>query len=83
MAGFLSQVSTAAGVLAMAPAQGLLSDPAFTHWITVEGQIIGEAHSVEPAEHGRSFAFVRLFSTPEGADYGYAGTAHLRRKDAQ
>ncbi len=82
MAGFLAGLSRAAGVLAIAPAQRLVSDPAFTHWIVVDGTIAGEAHSVEPGGNGRSFAFVRLLTMPEGAEYGYIETAYLRSKDA-
>ncbi len=82
MAGFLAGLSQAAGVVAIAPAQRLASDPAFTHWVVVEGQIAGEAHSVEPGANGRSFAFVRLFNMPEGAEYGTIETAYLRSKDA-
>jgi hypothetical protein len=82
MAGFLAGLSQATGVVAIAPAQRLASDPAFTHWVTIDDQIIGEAHSVEAAENGRSFAFVRLFNMPENAEFGYIETAHLRRKDA-
>lgn len=82
MAGFLAGLSQAAGVLAIAPAQRLASDPAFTHWVVVEGKIAGEAHSVESGDNGQSFAFVRLFNMPEGAEYGYIETAYLRSKDA-
>ncbi|MBP7937746.1 MAG: hypothetical protein KA354_24165 [Phycisphaerae bacterium] len=80
MAGFLAAISQTAGVVAIAPAQRLISDPAFTHWVAVDDQIIGEAHSIEAAENGRSFAFVRLFGMPESAEYGFIETAHLRRK---
>ena len=82
MAGFLSGLSAAVGVVAIAPAQQLVSDPAFTHWVVVDGKIAGEAHSVEPGSNGRSFAFVRLFNMPEAAEYGYVETAHLRSKKA-
>jgi hypothetical protein len=82
MAGFLAGLSQAAGVLAIAPAQRLVSDPAFTHWVVVDGKIAGEAHSVEFGNNGQSFAFVRLFNMPEGAEYGYIETAYLRSKDA-
>lgn len=82
MAGFLAGLSQATGVVAIAPAQRLASDPAFPHWVTVDDQIIGEAHSVEAADNGRSFAFVRLFNMPENAEFGYIETAHLHRKDA-
>jgi hypothetical protein len=82
MAGFLAGLSQAAGVLAIAPVQRLVSDPGFTHWVIVKGRIIGEAHSVEPKDNGRSFAFVRLFNMPDGAEYGYIETAYLRGKNA-
>lgn len=82
MAGFLAGLSQATGVVAIAPAQRLASDPAYTHWVVVDDQIIGEAHSVEPVSNGQSFAFVRLFNLPDMAEYGYIETAHLRRKDA-
>jgi hypothetical protein len=82
MAGFLAGLSQAAGVVAVAPAQSLVSDPAFTHWVVVDGKIAGEAHSVEPGENRQSFAFVRLFNMPEGAEYGYIETAYLRSKGA-
>jgi hypothetical protein len=82
MAGFLAGLSQAAGVVAVASAQRLVSDPAFTHWVVVDGKIVGEAHSVEPGGNGQSFAFVRLLNMPEGAEYGYIETAYLRRKGA-
>ena len=82
MAGFLAELSQAAGVPAMAPVQQLISDPAFTHWVVVDDQIAGEAHSVEPGANGQSFAFVRLFNMPENAEYGTIETAYLRDKNA-
>jgi len=82
MAGFLSGLSSAVGVVAITPAQRLASDPAFTHWVVVDGKIGGEAHSVKPGGNGRSFAFVRLFNMPEAAEYGYIETAYLRMKGA-
>ncbi len=83
MAGFLAGLSQTAGMVAIAPAQRLVSDPAFTHWVVVDRKIIGEAHSVEPSGNGRSFGFVRLFNMPESAEYGYIEPARLRRKDAK
>jgi hypothetical protein len=80
MAGFLAGLSQAAGALAIAPAQRLLSDPAFTHWVVVDGKVAGEAHSVTTVENGRSFAFVRLFNMPEGAEYGCVESAYLQPK---
>ena len=81
MAGFLAGLSQAAGVVAIAPSQRLVSDPVFTHWVVVKGKIVGEAHSVESTGNGRSFAFVRLFNMPECAEYGYIETAYLRSKE--
>lgn len=81
MAGFLSEICQAAGVVAIAPAQQLASDPAFTHWVVVDGKIAGEAHSVEPKDNGQSFAYVRLFNMPEMSEYGYIETAHLQPKN--
>jgi hypothetical protein len=80
MAGFLAELSQVAGVVAIAPGQGVVSDPQFTHWVVVDGKIAGEAHSAEPAGDGRSFAFVRLFNMPDCAEYGYIETAYLRPK---
>ena len=82
MARFLGGLSQASGVPAIAPAQRLVSDPAFTHWVVVDGQVVGEAHSVETEGNGLSFAFVRLFNMPENAEFGYIETAYLRPKDA-
>ena len=80
MARFLGELSQAAAAPAIAPVQGIVSDPAFTHWVVVDGQIGGEAHSVEPGENGISFAYVRLFNMPECAEYGSIESAHLRSK---
>lgn len=80
MAGFLAGLSRAAGVVAIAPGQGVVSDPQFSHWVVVDDKIVGEAHSVEPGHNGTSFAFVRLFGMPECAEYGYSETRHLRPK---
>ena len=82
MAGFLAGLSQAAGVVAVAPAQRLVSDPTFTHWVVVKAQIIGEAHSVEDADNGQCFAFVRLFNTPECAEYGYVPATNLQPKNS-
>jgi hypothetical protein len=48
--------------------------------VVVDGKVAGEAHSVEPGGNGQSFAFVRLFNVPEGAEDGYIETAYLRLK---
>jgi hypothetical protein len=80
MARFLAGLSQAAGVVAIAPAQRLVSDPQFTHWVVLSNRIVGEAHSVKPGRNGGSFAYVRLFNMPECAEYGYIETAYLRSK---
>ncbi len=82
MAGFLTDLSQDLNVPAVAVGQKqpLVSDPKFTHWVVEQGQIIGEAHSVEPADDGQSFAFVRLFAMPEMAEYGYIESVKLCSK---
>jgi len=82
MAEFLAGLSHDLNVPAVAigPGQPIVSDPDYSHWVVVEGQIVGEAHSVEPSDDGQSFAFVRLFSMPEMAEYGYIETDRLRPK---
>ena len=82
MAEFLSGISTATQVTAMSVGPGgmIVSDPEYTHWVVVDGQIAGEAHSVEPASNGQSFAYIRLFNIPEMSEYGYIETARLRSK---
>ena len=57
-----------------------VSDPAFSHWVVVDGQMAGEAHSVEDAGNGQSFAYVRLFNMPEMAEYGYMDSDRLQLK---
>ena len=81
MAKFLTELSREANVPAIAPAQQLVSDPAFTHWVVELGKIVGEARSVEPAHDGLNFAFVRLFSMPEVAEHGSIASAQLRPKN--
>ena len=81
MARFLGELSQAATVPAIAPVQGIVSDPAFTHWVVVDGRISGEARSVETGDNGISFAYVRLFNMPEMAEYGSIESAHLRSKN--
>ena len=83
MAGFLAGISQAIGATAVAVGRKphLVSDPKFTHWVVEQRQIVGEAHSVEPGKNGRSFAYVRLFNIPEGAEYGYIETRNLRPKN--
>ena len=80
MANFLGGLSREAGIPAFAPGQGLVSDPSFTHWVVAEGHVIGEARNVEPDRNGTSFAYVRLFSVPEGAEYGTIENKYLRGK---
>jgi len=82
MANFLGELSREAGVPAFAPAQGLVSDPTFTHWVVAEGHVIGEAREVKPDKNGTSFAYVRLFKMPEMAEYGWTENKHLREKAA-
>jgi hypothetical protein len=69
LAGLCRSVGAPVAVVVGTPAT-LVSDPAFSHWVVVENEIVGEAHSVEPGENGVSFAFVRLFAMPEMAEYG-------------
>ena len=59
-----------------------VSDPAFSHWVVVDSQIVGEAHSVEDAGNGQSFAYVRLLNMPEMAEYGYMDSAALQLKNS-
>jgi len=80
MANFLTDLSQEAGVPAIAPAQQIVSDPAFTHWIVTEGHIIGEARDVEPNQNGTCFAYVRLFNMPECAEHGTVERKHLCEK---
>ena len=80
MANFLGGLSQEAGVPAFAPAQGLVSDPSFTHWVVAEGHVIGEAREVEPDRNGTCFAYVRLFNMPECAEHGTIERKHLHEK---
>ena len=82
MAEFLTGLATAMNVPAIAVGGGdpLVSDPRFTHWVVELGKIVGEAHSVKPADDGMSFAYVRLFRMPEMAEHGYIATSQLRAK---
>lgn len=82
MAEFLTGIACAMNAPAMAVGgEPLVSDPKFTHWIVELGKIVGEAHSVKPADHGMSFAFVRLFRMADMAEHGYIATSQLRAKD--
>lgn len=82
MAGFLTGLASALNVPAIAVGQDepLVSDPAFTHWVVEQGRIVGEAHSVKPADNGMSFAFVRLFRMFDLAEHGYIANNQLRAK---
>ena len=84
MARFLAGISAELHVPAILAggSRPMVSDPAFTHWVIEAGQIIGEAHSVESEREGTCFAYVRLFATPEMAEYGSVETRCLRAKDA-
>jgi hypothetical protein len=66
--------------VAIGGAEPLVSDPKFSHWVVEQGHIVGEAHSVKPADHSMSFAFVRLFRMPDLAEHGYIATNQLRVK---
>lgn len=83
MAGFLASLSEAAGAIAIVPGTGIVADPRFSHWVVEQGQIVGEAHSVEPGDDGMSFAFVKLFNMQECAEYGYIETSRLQAKKAR
>ena len=80
---FLAGISAAANVPAVLAGTGqtIVSDPQFTHWVVEQERLVGEAHSVEAAHDGMSFAYVRLFSMPELAERGYIATAQLRTKN--
>jgi hypothetical protein len=80
MANFLADVSSELSVPALAPQQGLVSDPRFSHWVVERGQIIGEARDVKPGQNGTCFAYVRLFATPEMAEHGTIEQINLRPK---
>jgi len=82
MAEFLGGISAATQATAISIGLGgtIVSDPEYTHWVVVDGQIAGEAHSVEPDKNDMSFAYVRLFNMPEMSEYGYIETSRLRSK---
>lgn len=82
MANFLAGISQEAGVPAVALGQQLVSDPAFSHWVVAEGQVVGEARDVQPDNNSTCFAYVRLFRVPEGAEYGTIEQKYLREKTA-
>ena len=81
MANFLAGLSADARVPAIAVGgRPLVSDPAFTHWVVAQNHVVGEAREVEPDRNGTCFAYVRLFQTPEGAEYGTIERNHLHEK---
>lgn len=80
IANFLSDLSSELSVPAVAPQQGLVSNPRFSHWVTEQGRIIGEARDVKPGQNGTCFAYVRLFAAPEMAEHGSIDAIHLRPK---
>ena len=83
MAEFLGSLSAAMQVPAVAVGpKPVISDPTFSHWVLVDGQIAGEARDVQPVEDGMCFAFVRLFKMPEMAESGCIEAARLRIKSA-
>lgn len=85
MAKFLGEISQASGVTAIqVGGHGpIVSDPRYSHWVMEQGQVVGEAHSVEPDSNGMIFAFVRLFNLPDGAEFGYIETARLQAKNGK
>jgi hypothetical protein len=80
MAKFLVDLSDELNVPAVAPQQGLVSDPRFSHWVVEQGRIMGEARNVKPGQNGTCFAYVRLFATPDMAEHGSIDPIHLRPK---
>ena len=66
--------------VAVGGGEPLVSNPKFSHWVVEQGRIVGEAHSIKPADHGMSFAFVRLFRLPDMAEHGYIATNQLCAK---
>ncbi len=84
MAQFLTGLSEKMQVPAVLVQTGTkpISDPAFSHWVIVHGQIVGEARSVKDAGNGQSFAYVRLFNMPEMAEYGYMDSVRLQFKNS-
>ena len=84
MAQFLAGLSQEMQVPAILVQAGSkpVSDPVFSHWVVVDSQIVGEAHSVEDNGNGQSFAYVRLFNMPDMAEYGYIDSGILQLKDS-
>lgn len=83
MANFLAGLSAEAQVPAIVVGErSLLSDPTFTHWVVVQGQVIGEARDVRPEQNGTCFAYVRLFQMPEAGEHGRIDGQYLYHKAA-
>jgi hypothetical protein len=83
MANFLAGLSAETQVPAvLVGGQPMVSDPTFSHWVIAEGHVIGEAREVQPDQNGSCFAYVRLFQTPEAAEYGRIEKKYLRAKAA-
>ena len=83
MAQFLAGISQemqVPAILVQASAIPVL-DTAFSHWVVVDSQIVGEAHSVKNTGNGQSFAYIRLFTMPEMAEYGYIDSGILQLKN--
>ena len=83
MARFIAGISEAAGAIAIVPGTGIAADPRFSHWVVEQGQIVGEAHSIEPGNNGTSFAFVKLFNMVDMAEYGYIESCRLQAKSGK
>ena len=82
MANFLAGVSTDAQVpvIMVGGDAPIVSDPAYSHWVVTDGNLIGEAHSVGPEKNGYCVAYVRLFVMPEMAEFGPVDRDNLRSK---
>ena len=62
-------------------------EPAYTHWVVADdGRKAGEARQLDPPssdgpdEQGQHFCYVRLFSMPEMAEWGYTNASNLHIK---
>jgi hypothetical protein len=82
MASFLCDIGRKIGVTAVAPAQQIISDPRFTHWILQDGAIVGEARTVQPGSNGSCAACVRYFVTPDELQEVHIDRANLQSKSA-
>ena len=81
LSGLLREIRQSEGDSGEKPAA--TSDPQFSHWVLRTGEIIGEARDVKTSTDGMRFAFVRLFETPEFAEFGYIPARLLREKSGQ